>query len=83
MIKLRWALTESGTAVRHGYGRLDESGSGHRSHGNENWEFATNWVVERRIFRINEVPIKERAREFDWLLGHHLDVHPQLSSLSI
>ena len=61
-----WCFMENRIAVRFEYEWHDDSGHWYRSHGNENWEFAPNGLMQRRFASINDVPIKETERKFRW-----------------
>src|SRR5450432_2850342 len=50
----------------HGRIVLDQTRAGFRSYGNENCEFAANGLMQRRLASINDVPIQEAERKFDW-----------------
>ena len=66
LIKELWAFTENRIAVRFAYEWHDESGNWFRSYGNENWEFAENGLMRRRIASINDLPIKDSERKYHW-----------------
>jgi hypothetical protein len=66
LIKELWAFTENRIAVRFAYEWHDDSGNWFRSYGNENWEFAENGLMRRRLASINDLPIKEAERKFRW-----------------
>ena len=61
-----WCFMENRIAVRFEYEWHDDSGHWYRSYGNENWEFASNGLMQRRFASINDVPIKESERKFRW-----------------
>ncbi|EFN57829.1 hypothetical protein CHLNCDRAFT_143246 [Chlorella variabilis] len=44
------------------YEYQDEAGQWYRAYGNENWEFAQNGLMRKRIASINEAPIAEGER---------------------
>jgi pimeloyl-ACP methyl ester carboxylesterase len=67
----------------YGYEWHDDSGNWFRSYGNENWEFAENGLMRRRIASINDLPIAERDRKFRWPLGRRPDDHPSLGDLGL
>jgi nuclear transport factor 2 (NTF2) superfamily protein len=69
LIKEVWAFTDDRIAVRFAYEWRDDSGSWFRSYGNENWEFAPNGLMRRRIASINDLPISETERKYHWPLG--------------
>jgi nuclear transport factor 2 (NTF2) superfamily protein len=83
LIKELWAFTGNRIAVRFSYERHDDSGNWLRACGNENWEFAENGLMRRRIASINDQPISEGARKFHWPLGIRPDDHPGLSELGL
>ena len=64
--KQLWAFTDNRIAVRFEYEWHDDAGQWYRSHGNENWEFAENGLMQRRFASINDQPIKEADRKFHW-----------------
>jgi uncharacterized protein len=84
LIKELWAFTENRIAVRFAYEWHDDSGNWFRSYGNENWEFADNGLMRRRIASINDLPIKEAERKYHWerLKPRPAD-HPGLSALGL
>ena len=81
LIKELWAFKDNRIAVRFAYEWQDEYGCWFRSYGNENWEFAANGLMQRRIASINDLPINESQRKFHWPQGHRPDDHPGLSEL--
>lgn len=83
LIKELWAYTDNRIAVRFAYEFRDDSGQWFRAYGNENWEFATDGLMQRRIASINEHPISESERKFHWPLGRRPDDHPGLSELNL
>jgi len=83
LIKELWAFHENRIAVRFAYEWHDDAGSWFRSYGNENWEFAENGLMRRRIASINDLPIKEAERKYHWPLGRRPDDHPGLSDLGL
>ena len=64
--KSLWAFGENRIAVRFEYEWHDDAGQWYRSHGNENWEFAENGLMQRRFASINDQPIAESDRKFRW-----------------
>jgi len=64
--KQLWAFMDNRIAVRFEYEWHDEAGQWLRSHGNENWEFAENGLMQRRFASINDQPIEESERKFRW-----------------
>jgi uncharacterized protein len=83
LIKEVWAWTEAHIAVRFAYEWHDDSGNWCRSYGNENWEFAENGLMRRRIASINDLPIRESDRKYRWPLGRRPDDHPGLTDLGL
>jgi nuclear transport factor 2 (NTF2) superfamily protein len=79
LIKELWAFTDNRIAVRFAYEWHDESGQWFRAYGNENWEFAENGLMRRRLASINDLPIAEADRRFHWPQGRRPDDHPGLS----
>jgi uncharacterized protein len=84
LIKQIWAFAESRIAVRFAYEWHDDSGHWFRSYGNENWEFDATGLMRRRMASINDLPIKESARQYHWSApgARPLD-HPSLSDLGL
>lgn len=64
--KSLWAFMDNRIAVRFEYEWHDAAGQWFRSHGNENWEFAENGLMQRRYASINDQPIGESERKFRW-----------------
>jgi uncharacterized protein len=64
--KSLWAFMDNRIAVRFEYEWHDAAGQWFRSHGNENWEFAENGLMQRRYASINDQPIAESDRKFRW-----------------
>jgi uncharacterized protein len=83
LIKELWAFHENRIAVRFAYEWHDDAGNWFRSYGNENWEFETNGLMQRRIASINDLPIRESERKYRWPLGRRPDDHPGLSDLGL
>ncbi|MBB6252247.1 DUF1348 family protein [Nitrospirillum iridis] len=83
LIKEIWAYTGNRIAVRFAYEYHDDSGNWFRAHGNENWEFDADGLMQARHASINEHPIKETERKFHWPLGRRPDDHPSLSDLGL
>jgi nuclear transport factor 2 (NTF2) superfamily protein len=83
LIKEVWAFRDNRIAVRFAYEWRDDSGQWFRSYGNENWEFAPNGLMQRRIASINDLPIAEVNRKYRWPLGRRPDDHPGLSELGL
>jgi uncharacterized protein len=84
LIKELWAFAENRIAVRFAYEWHDDSGNWFRSYGNENWEFAGNGLMQRRLASINDLPIKENDRKYHWDRSAPRPVdHPGLSDLDL
>lgn len=83
LIKEVWAFHENRIAVRFAYEWHDDSGNWFRSYGNENWEFAVNGQMRRRLASINDLPIAEADRKYHWPLGRRPDDQPSLSALGL
>jgi len=83
LIKELWAFTGNRIAVRFAYEYRDDSGNWFRAYGNENWEYAVDGLMERRVASINEHTIAELDRKFRWPLGVRPDDHPGLSELGL
>ena len=81
LIKELWAFRENRIAVRFAYEWHDDSGTWFRSYGNENWEFGEDGLMRRRFACINDAPIRDIDRRFQWSLGRRPDDHPGLSDL--
>lgn len=83
LVKELWAFHDNRIAVRFAYEWHDDSGNWFRSYGNENWEFDVNGLMKRRIASINDLPIKEAERKFDWPLGSRPENFPGLTELGL
>lgn len=83
LIKELWAFTGNRIAVRFSYEWHDIDGQWFRSFGNENWEFAADGLMQRRIASINDLPIAMKERKFHWPLGRRPDNHASLSDLGL
>ena len=83
LIKEMWAFSETRIAVRFQYEWRDDAGQWYRAHGNELWQFDDDGLMRRRIASINEHPIAEADRKYDWPLGRRPDDHPGLSDLGL
>ena len=83
LIKEMWTYGDNRIAVRFAYEWHDDSGTWFRSYGNENWEFDSAGVMQRRFASINDLPIKEADRKYHWPLGRRPDDHPGLSELGL
>ena len=83
LVKELWAFHQNRIAVRFAYEWHDDSGNWFRSYGNENWEFDDRGLMRRRLASINDAPIQESERKYDWPLGRRPDDHPSLSDLGL
>ena len=83
LIKELWAFTGNHIAVRFAYEWHDDSGNWFRSYGNELWEFDERGLMARRVASINDLPIKESERKYDWPAGRRPDEHPGLTELGL
>ncbi len=83
LIKELWAYGDRRIAVRFAYEWHDNAGNWYRSYGNENWEFADNGLMQRRIASINDLLITLTDRKYHWPLGRRPDDHPSLSDLDL
>jgi uncharacterized protein len=61
-----WSFTDNRISVRFEYEWYDQSGQWYRSHGNEQWEFAANGLMQRREASINDILIQESERKYVW-----------------
>ena len=83
LIKELWAFHDNRIAVRFAYEWHDDSANWFRSYGNENWEFDEHGLMRLRIASINDLPIAESDRKFEWPVGPRPDDHPSLTELSL
>ena len=83
LIKELWATSGHRIAVRFAYEWHDTQGQWFRSYGNENWQFADNGLMEKRIASINDLSIDESERLFHWPQGRRPDEHQGLSDLGL
>lgn len=83
LIKELWSWTTNRIAVRFAYEWRDAAGQWFRSYGNENWEFAEDGRMRRRIASINDLAITPQERLFHWPQGRRPDDHPGLSDLGL
>jgi hypothetical protein len=83
LIKEVWAYQDNRIAVRFAYEWRDDCGCWYRAYGNENWEFAEDGLMRRRVASINDAPIREQDRKFHWPQGRRPDDHPGLSALGL
>ena len=87
LVKGVWAFAGNRIAVRFAYEWHDDDGRWWRSYGNENWEFADNGEMRRRIASINDVAIAETDRLLHWARDgqgdRRPDDHPGLEDLEL
>lgn len=83
LIKEIWTFADNRIAVRFAYEWCNNEGSWFRSYGNENWEFAENGLMQRRLASINDLAISESERVFRWPQGPRPLDHPGLSDLGL
>ncbi|MEM8972956.1 MAG: nuclear transport factor 2 family protein [Pseudomonadota bacterium] len=83
LIKELWTFGGKRIAVRFAYEWRDSSDQWFRSYGNENWEFAPNGLMQRRIASINDLSIKNSERKFHWPQGRRPDEYPGLSDFGL
>ena len=81
LIKELWTFGGNRIAVRFAYEYHDDIGTWFRAYGNENWEFADDGLMSRRIASINEHTITQSERHFLWRAGRRPDDYPTLSDL--
>jgi len=58
-----WAHTENRIAVRFEYEYQNLEGNWFRAYGNENWEFDSKGLMQKRFASINDLAIKEEDRK--------------------
>jgi len=83
LIKELWAHQGARIAVRFAYEYHDANGQWFRAYGNENWEFADNGLMRRRIASINDLAIKESERKLTFPQGCRPDNFPGLTELDL
>lgn len=83
LIKEIWAHSDNRIAVRFVYEYHNAEGQWFRAHGNENWQFDDNGLMEQRHASINDVSIDESQRKFLWPHGRRPDDHPGLTELGL
>ena len=83
LIKELWAFDGNRIAVRFAYEFHDDAGQWYRAYGNENWEFDENGLMRARHASINDLPIAESERNYNWPIGRRPDDHPGLSDLGL
>jgi uncharacterized protein len=83
LIKELWAFSGNRIAVRFAYEWHSAAGQWFRSYGNENWEFAPDGLMRRRIASINDLPIEEADRLFHWSEPARPTGHKGLTDLGL
>lgn len=83
LIKELWATSGDRIAVRFAYEWCDHEDNWFRSLGNENWQFAPDGRMARRIASINDLAIRPADQLFHWAQGARPDDHPGLSDLGL
>ncbi len=64
--KTLWSFTGNRISVKFEYEYHDVAGQWFRAYGNEQWEFASNGLMQRREASINDLLIDESERQFHW-----------------
>jgi hypothetical protein len=83
LIKELWTFGGNRIAVRFAYEYHDANGDWFRAYGNENWEFAADGLMARRVASINEQPITEAERLMCWPFGPRPELSPSLEELGL
>jgi hypothetical protein len=83
LIKEIWAHGDNRIAVRFVYEYHNTEGQWFRAHGNENWQFDENGLMEQRHASINDECIDDSERKFLWPQGPRPDDHPGLTELGL
>jgi len=83
LVKEVWAFGGRQIAARFAYEWHDADGNWFRSHGNEQWRFDADGLMERREASINDVAIREADRLFRWEGARRPDSHPGLAELGL
>ncbi|MFM9846069.1 MAG: DUF1348 family protein [Hyphomicrobiaceae bacterium] len=81
LVKELWAFDGNHIAVRFQYEWHNAAGQWIRSYGNEQWEFDADGYMQQREASINDVPIEESDRKFDWPRGTRPTDHPGLDGV--
>jgi nuclear transport factor 2 (NTF2) superfamily protein len=81
LVKELWAFAGDRIAVRFVYEYRDSAGQWFRAHGNENWEFDADGLMDLRFASINDQPIAEADRLLRWPQGPRPADYPSLSAL--
>ena len=83
LIKGLWTFGGNRIAVRFAYEWRDADGQWFRAYGNENWQFARDGRMCRRIASINDRAIGAADRLFHWPPGPRPSDHPGLDDLGL
>lgn len=83
LVKELFAFHGDRIAVRFAYEFHDAYGQWFRAYGNENWVFAADGRMARRIASINDAPIGENERVLTFPQGRRPDGFPGLSDLGL
>jgi hypothetical protein len=83
LIKEVWAFTDNRIAARFAYEYNNDAGQWFRAHGNEQWEFDAQGLMQRREASINDVAIADSQRLFHWPLGPRPADHAGLTALGL
>jgi uncharacterized protein len=83
LIKEIWSHQDNRIAVRFAYEFHDAAGQWFRAYGNENWEFAPNGLMQRRIASINDLAIRDSDRKLTFSQGRRPDDFPGLTDLAL
>ena len=83
LIKEVWAFTDNRIAARFAYEFHNDAGQWFRAHGNEQWEFDAQGLMQRREASINDVAIADSQRLFHWPLGPRPADHAGLTALGL
>ncbi len=83
LVKELWAFHEHHISVRFQYEYRNAAGQWFRAHGNEQWEFDAQGLMQRREASINDVAIAEVDRKFHWPAGPRPADHPGLTALGL
>ncbi|MFM8295630.1 MAG: DUF1348 family protein [Microcystaceae cyanobacterium] len=59
-----WSFIDNRISVKFEYEYYNDSGQWYRAYGNEQWEFASNGLMQRREASINDLPIQESERKY-------------------
>lgn len=62
--KTLWSFSGNRISVKFEYEWRDDSGQWYRSYGNEQWEFASNGLMQTREASLNDLPIQPSERKF-------------------